>query len=65
MLARVRKDRLLRWSAYSAVPALWFSIALFNPFLLVVPAMTWLALRHAMRRGWVERHDPVEDPDFF
>ena len=66
MLARVREDRLLRWSAYAAVPALWFSIALLSPVLLVVPPLTWLALRHAMRHGWIERHVPVaDDPDFF
>ncbi len=65
MLARVREDRLLRWSAYAAVPALWFSIALLNPLLLIVSPLTYVAIRHAMRRGWVERHDPVEDPDFF
>ena len=61
----MRDDRLLRWSAYSAVPALWFSIALLSPLLLALPALTWLSLGQAMRRGWIERHDPVEDPDFF
>jgi hypothetical protein len=65
MLDRLREDRLLRWSAYAAVPALWFSIALLNPLFLVIPSLTWLAIRHAMRRGWIERHDPVEDPDLF
>ncbi len=65
MLARVREDRLLRWSAYAAVPALWLALALVNPFLLLVPPVTTLALRQAMRRGWVDRHDPEEDPDFF
>lgn len=65
VLARVREDRLLRWSAYAAVPALWFSIALLNPLLLIVPPLTWLALRHATRRGWIERHDPVEEPEFY
>jgi hypothetical protein len=65
VVARVREDRLLRWTAYASIPALWFSIALLNPLLLVVPPLTWLALRHAMRRGWIEREDPVEDPDLF
>jgi hypothetical protein len=65
VLERVREDRLLRWSAYAAVPALWFAIALLNPLVLAIPPLTWLAFRYAMRRGWVERHDPVEDPDFF
>ena len=37
MVARVREDRLLRWSAYAAVPVLWLALALVNPFLLLVP----------------------------
>ena len=65
MLARVREDRLLRWSAYAAVPAVWLAIALVNPFLLVVPPVVTLVLWQAMRHGLVERNDPVEEPDFF
>ena len=65
MLARVRDDRLLRWSAYAAVPALWFAIALVNPLPLLVPILTALAIWFAMQRGLIERHDPPEDPDFF
>jgi len=65
MLARVREDRLLRWSAYAAVPALWLALALVNPFLLLVPPVTTLALWMAMRYNIVARHDPVEEPDFF
>ena len=66
MLARVREDRLLRWSAYGAVPFLWFALALLNPFLLLVPPLTTFALWKAMRYGIVARHDPVDDePDFF
>ena len=65
MIARVREDRLLRWSAYAAVPALWLAIALVNPFLLLVPPLTTLALWTAMRYDVVARHDPVEEPDFF
>ena len=65
MLARGREDRLLRWSAYAAVPALWLAIALVNPLLLLVPPLISLALWKAMRYGIVERHDPVEEPDFF
>jgi hypothetical protein len=67
MIARVREDRLLRWSAYAAVPVLWLAIALFNPVLLLVPPLTTLALWTLMRRGIVGRHDPVvdDDPDFF
>jgi len=65
MLARVREDRLLRWSAYAAVPALWLAIALVNPLLLLVPPLTTLALWTAMRYEIVGRSDPVEEPDFF
>lgn len=64
MLARVREDRLLRWSAYAAVPAVWLAIALVNPFVLLLPPLVTLALRQAMRYGIVERHDPADDPDF-
>ena len=67
MVARFREDRLLRWSAYAAVPTVWFALALFNPVLLLAPLLTTLALWTLMRRGIVDRHDPVveEDPDFF
>jgi hypothetical protein len=67
LIAHVREDRLLRWSAYAAVPVLWLAIALFNPALLLVPPLTTLALWMLMRRGIVGRHDPVveDDPDFF
>ena len=61
MIARVRQDRLLRWSAYAAAPVLWLAIALFNPVLLLVPPLTTLVLWTLMRRGIVERHDVVED----
>ena len=65
MLARVHEDRLLRWSAYAAVPFFWLAIALVNPFLLLVPPLIGFALWNAMRYGIVERHDPVDEPDFF
>ena len=65
MLARVRDDRLLRWSAYAAVPFFWLAIALLNPLLLLVPPLLVLALWKAMRYGIVERHDPVDEPDFY
>ena len=65
MLARVREDRLLRWSAYAAVPYVWLALALFNPSLLLVPALIAFGLWKAMRYGIVERHDPVDEPDFY
>jgi len=67
MVARVRDDRLLRWSVYAAAPILWLALALVNPALLFVPAMTTLALWTLMRYGIVDRHDPAveDDPDLF
>jgi len=65
MLARVREDRLLRWSAYGAVPFLWFALALLNPLLLLFPPLTTFAIWKAMHYGIVARHDPVEEPDLF
>jgi hypothetical protein len=67
MVARVRDDRLLRWSAYTAVPFLWLALALVNPGLLLVPPLTTLVIWALMSRGIIDRHDPVadEDPDFF
>ncbi len=67
MVAHVRDDRLLRWSGYAAVPVLWLALALVNPVLLLVPPLTTLAIWTLMRRGIIDRHDPVveEDPDFF
>ena len=64
MIARVRDDRLLRWSAYSTAPVLWLAIALVNPLLLVLAPLTALALWTAMRYGIVERRDAADDPDF-
>lgn len=65
VLARVREDRLLRWSLYASVPVLWLAIALVNPLLLMVAPLNVLALWTSMRYGILERHDPVEDTDSF
>ena len=65
MLARLKDDRLLRWTAYASVPFVWFAVALFNPFLLAVPPLLYVALRKAMEYGIVERTDPVPGPDDF
>jgi hypothetical protein len=65
MVSRVREDRLLRWSAYAAIPFLWLAIALLNPLLVLIPPLLMFALWKAMRYGIVERHDPVDEPDFF
>ena len=63
--ARIRDDRLLRWTAYASVPYLWLAVALLNPVLLVVPPMLGFALWKAMEYGMVERTDPVPGPDDF
>jgi hypothetical protein len=65
MVARVREDRLLRWSAYAAVPFVWFALALVNPVFLLGPLLVAGALWLVMRRGLVERHDPEEEPELF
>jgi hypothetical protein len=65
MVARVREDRLLRWSAYAALPFAWFALALLNPSLLLVPPLIYFGLSRAMRYGIVERHDPIDEPDLF
>ena len=65
MIARVREDRLLRWSAYAAIPFFWLALALLNPLLLLLPGLAMLALSKAMSYGIVERHDPPEEPDFY
>ena len=64
-IERIRGDRLQRWSVYAATPFLWLALALLNPFLLVVPLMITFAIWKAMEFGIVERHDPVDDPDFY
>jgi hypothetical protein len=65
MLVRIKEDRLLRWSAYGAVPFLWLALALLNPFLLLMPPLVYLALSKAMEYGIVARNDPEEEPDFY
>ena len=65
MVARLTDDRLLRWSAYAAVPYVWLALALFNPFLLLVPPLIWLTLRQAMACGIVDRHEPEDEPDYY
>jgi hypothetical protein len=67
MVARVRDDRLLRWSVYAAVPVLWLALALVNPVLLLAPPLTTLILWTLMRYGVIDRDDPVveDDPDFY
>ena len=64
-ISRARDDRLLRWSAYAAVPFIWLALALLNPVLLVMPPLAYLALSKAMEFGIVERHDPIPGPDDF
>jgi hypothetical protein len=62
---RIRGDRLQRWSVYAAAPFVWLALALLNPFLLLVPPLITFAIWKAMEFGIVDRHDPVDDPDFY
>jgi hypothetical protein len=63
MVERFREDRLVRWSAYAAVPFVWLALALFYPLLLLVPPILAFALWKAIGYGIVERYDPPPDPD--
>ena len=64
LLARLRADRLLLWSAYAAVPLLWLSVALLAPALLLAIPLAALGLAACFRYGPLERYPVVEDPDF-
>jgi hypothetical protein len=64
MSARVRDDRLVRWSLFAAVPFVWLAVALVNPIPLLVPPLIALGLWTAMRAGLVDRFEP-EEPDLF
>ena len=64
VVERVKEDRLVRWSAYAAVPVVWLSLALLNPSLLVILPIVAFGLWRAMSYGMIERHPP-DDPDFF
>jgi hypothetical protein len=65
MTARVREDRLLRWSVYAAVPFVWLALALVNPALLIVPILITGALWTAMHYGILNRFEPEDEPDLF
>jgi hypothetical protein len=65
MTARVREDRLLRWSVAAAVPFVWLALALVNPVLLLVPPLIALGLWTAMRAGVLERFEPEDEPDLY
>jgi hypothetical protein len=64
-IERIRGDRLKRWCVYVAAPFVWLALALLDPLLLFVPPIIWFAIWKAMEYGIVERHDPVDDPDFY
>lgn len=64
MSARVRHDRLLRWSVYAAVPFIWLALALVSPILLLAPPLIALGLWAAMQAGLVDRYEP-EEPELF
>ena len=55
-MARLRSDRLVRWSALGAVPIAWFTIALASPVLLLLFPLLVLGLWLCCRYGPLERH---------
>jgi hypothetical protein len=63
LLERFHEDRLVRWSVYVTTPYAWLALALFDPFLLLVPPILVLALWKAIGYGIVERYEPPPDPD--
>jgi len=63
--ARLKEDRLVRWSAYASIPYLWLAVALLDPLLLLVPPLVAFAIWKAMTYGIVGRTDPVPGPDDF
>ena len=65
VVVRFKDDRLVRWSVYAAAPFAWLALALFNPFLLLVPPMLTFALWKAIEYEMIERHEPPVDPDLF
>ena len=63
MLEHLKHDRFLRWSAYATAPFAWLAVALFDPFLLLVPPLLAFALWKAIGYGMVERFEAPPDPD--
>jgi hypothetical protein len=63
LYARVKDDRLLRWSAYAALPVVWLALALLNPFVLVLVPLIGFGLWRAMKSGLIDRSDPQDDLD--
>jgi hypothetical protein len=63
LFARIKDDRLIRWSAYAAVPVAWLALALLNPFVLVLLPLVVFGLWRAMESGMVDRHVPEDDLD--
>jgi hypothetical protein len=63
LIERFKEDRLMRWSVYATGPFVWLALALFNPFLLLVPPIFVLALRTAVGYGMFERYEAPPDPD--
>jgi hypothetical protein len=64
-VARIRHDRLYRWTAYATLPFVWLAVALVNPLLLLVPPLACLALERAMTYGILSRAEAPPDPDDF
>jgi hypothetical protein len=62
-MARLRSDRLVRWSALGAVPIAWFTIALASPVLLLLLPLLVLGLWLCLEHGPFERHSAPDWSD--
>jgi hypothetical protein len=65
IVERLKEDRLLRWSAYAAVPLTWLAVALVNPYVMLFLPVFTLALWKAMSYGMIDRNDPEDELDLF
>jgi hypothetical protein len=62
-LELLRTDRLVRWSAFGAVPIAWFALALAAPLVLTLLPLLVLGLWVCSRFGPFERRAEAEWSD--
>jgi hypothetical protein len=58
---RLETDRLARWGAVTTVPVLWFTVALANPWLLLLAPLAVGLLVVLFRYGPAERFDQPDE----
>ena len=63
VLARLREDRLVRWSAIGSVPILWLALALVSPLLLGFVPLLALGLWVCFTYGPLERRADIDWSD--